>query len=689
MMWQKWRKWLALAGPLIAVVVVAATPAGVKEGAVPWPKWLIAALLAAAGVLAGVWTPLVKAVGEALAAPTRRNAQRRAQAEVARRRLPASKGKPPLVQEVDPALLGIHEAISLPAGTAVKHDLSPDLPRYVTRDIDSDLRKALQTATGKGGFILLVGPAAAGKTRCAYEAIRAELPGWELLLPGNDASALNQLVEGEAELRKCVVWLDEIQKFLIGTERLTAATVLRLRADTANPVLLIGTIWPDIYDRLRSPASEGQKETSEGFDSNSRDVLKLARPYRLSGTSPAEWARAEELSSADPRIAQAAQHRHHGGLTQVLAAAPELIHRWEQADDPFCKAVISAAVAARRCNHPETIPFETLQALTEEYLTGPDRAAAASTWFVDALECACEPVVNSGGIAPLSPYGEAVGVRDGYRVSDVLVHHATATRGQGSHNIPTSVWARLIAEATPQACIDIGFGAFYEGDHAQARCAWERAIGAAETPDTEAGIATVMSNLGVLLMAEGEMEGARKWMTRAAETGIVSAMNNLSALAAKQGNTDEARKWMTRAAETGDTNAMNELGVHSAENGDFDEARKWFTRAAETGDTNAMSKLGVVLLKKGDIESACKWFTCAAETDDGSAMKDLSTLAVKQGNTDEARKWMTRAAETDDTNAMNELGVHSAENGDFNEARKWFTRAAETDDTSAMKNLST
>jgi hypothetical protein len=415
MMWGKWRPWLAMAGPLIAVVVLTAGPAGVKAGAVPLPKWVVAVLIAGATVLVAAWTPLLKARVEALTARTARATQREVQAESALRRLPTRKGKFSLVEEVtDRALLGIHEAIPLSADAATELGLSADLPLYVPRDLDSDLRTALQAARRSSGFMLLVGPAAAGKTRCAYEALRAVLPRWQFVMPG-DAPTLNELVTSAAALQGSVVWLDEIQRFLTGPDRLTAMTVRHLLADTAHPVILIGTIWPEAYDRLRSMASGGKADPTEDFDSNSRDVLALARRFTLGAMSEGEWARAEELSSTDPRIAQATNHRRDGELTQLLSAARELIHRWEHADDPFGKAVVNAAVTARRCNYPETIPFAALKALSEEYLTGLDRAAASDTWFVTALEWACRAVHNSGGIAPLHAYGSSVGVTDGYR----------------------------------------------------------------------------------------------------------------------------------------------------------------------------------------------------------------------------------------------------------------------------------
>ena len=650
-----------------------------------WPKWAVAGVIAAATVLVAVWTPLLKARVEALAARTTRSTQREAQAESALRRLPTRKGKFRLVEEVtDRALLGIHEAIPLPAGTAAELGLSEDLPLYVPRDVDSDLRTALQAASRTGGFMLLVGPAAAGKTRCAYEALRSVLPRWQFLMPG-DAPTLNELVAGGADLQKSVVWLDEIQRFLTGPDRLTALTMRRLLADTAHPVVLIGTVWPDVYDRLRSVVSGGREGIGEGFDSNSREVLELARRFSLGAMSEGEWARAEELSPADPRIAQASRHRGHAELTQLLSAAPELVQRWEQGDDPFGKAVISAAVAARRCGHPETIPSATLKALSEEYLTGLNRAAAGDTWFLQALEWACRPVHNSGGIAPLHAYGKAVGAVDGYQVSDLLVDHASASAvGTG---VSISFWGRLIDVATPQACFDIGYGALHADMNTQARSAWERVVEAGDSTEDQVAATKTMFNLAGLLETEGDVEGARTWYTRAAEAGHSMAMNNLGFLLRGEGDVEGARLWWIRGAEAGETKAMNNLGRLLSEDGDLGSARMWWTRGAEAGDANAMASLGVLLQGEGDAEGARTWFGRVAEAGDTNAMAGLGLLLQEEGDAEGARTWFALAAEAGDTNAMVCLGALLRGEGDVEGARTWYTRAAEAGDTNAMNSL--
>ncbi|MGW1758971.1 hypothetical protein [Streptomyces mirabilis] len=514
MEWGRLRPWAALIGPLLAVGVLTAAPAGVKAGELAWPKWLVAGVVAAGGVLAAVWTPLVKARTDALAARTTRSAERDAQAEGALNRLPTRKGKIPLVADVtDRGLLGIHEAIALPVGSAAAHGLSEELPTYVPRDIDADLRTALEVRSRTGGFVLLVGPAAAGKTRCVYEASQTVLPHWRLVMPG-DAATLTELVTSRADLKHSVLWLNEIQEFLSGADRLKASTVRQLLADTARPVILIGTLWPTAYEQLRTPVAGLTSDGEEGEDLNrdAREVLDLARRFSLGHWSDREWQRAEELMSVDPRIAEAARHRGKTGLAQTLAAAPELIHRWEQADDPFGQAVITAAVVARRCGHPAVLPVPVLEALAQEFLDSTHRATANEGWLDEALAWACRPVHHGGGIAPLQASGEVIGHVDGYQISDILVAHETPSVPVSAQEITARVWERLVELAAPEACLSVGTTAYFAGMTAQSVAAWERAAGGGST--------VAVFNLGNVLSEQGDTEGARTWYTREPTQGI-------------------------------------------------------------------------------------------------------------------------------------------------------------------------
>ena len=79
------------------------------------------------------------------------------------------------------ALLGIHTAVPLPSDAPAS--LSRDLPTYVSRDADTELRRLVGAAATGSGFVLIMGCATAGKSRSAFEVIQQVVPNWRLYLP--------------------------------------------------------------------------------------------------------------------------------------------------------------------------------------------------------------------------------------------------------------------------------------------------------------------------------------------------------------------------------------------------------------------------------------------------------------------------------------------------------------------------
>ena len=119
----------------------------------------------------------------------------------------------------------------------------------------------------------------------------------------------------------------------------------------------------------------------------------------LPGFSRAELDRAESLAARDPRIAEALTETTGPNLTETLAAARDLISRWLNPADTCGAAVITAAVIARRCGHPEPLSAHVLEPLAESVLTPADRGSATAGWFREALDWARAPV--RGRTAPL------------------------------------------------------------------------------------------------------------------------------------------------------------------------------------------------------------------------------------------------------------------------------------------------
>lgn len=108
----------------------------------------------------------------------------------------------------DPLALGI-----TPARECVRPP-DEDLPPYVGRDIDEHVRAALERPNA---LVLIVGPALAGKSRTAFEAVRGRNgdDSLRLLYPRN-AEALGRLAASDLPRRRnepMLLWLDDLPRY--------------------------------------------------------------------------------------------------------------------------------------------------------------------------------------------------------------------------------------------------------------------------------------------------------------------------------------------------------------------------------------------------------------------------------------------------------------------------------------------
>jgi hypothetical protein len=185
--------------------------------------------------------------------------------------------------------LGVHAAISVP-GVA-----GEGLPEYVPRDADNGefgVRARVAAAGERGGFVLLTGGSSVGKTRCAAEAVAALLPDWQLVHPAGPGEVA---MLAAAPPARTVVWLDELQNYLDGEQGLTAAVVRGL-LNAPRPVVIIGTLWPDLYAAYTAVPGPG------GADPHARErqVLDLADRVSIAPAfSAAERDRARAAATCD------------------------------------------------------------------------------------------------------------------------------------------------------------------------------------------------------------------------------------------------------------------------------------------------------------------------------------------------------------------------------------------------------
>jgi len=334
---------------------------------------------------------------------------------------PANAGR---FDEASPRELGVHPAISI-------HGATDDLPGYVERDFDERLHELIARGSERGCFVLLLGKSSCGKTRSLYEAVRAIVPEWWLVQPARVQDIHDHLAR---PTDRTVLWLDELHRYLGADPPLRKTDVVALvRAGT----IVVGTLWPNYYF-ARKQLLQGEAGDVYAED---RRLLELADVINVSDAfSVQEQQRASRLAATDTRI-EAALEVSDTGLTQVLAAGPDLVNSWEQAPDPYARAILTAAVDARRLGVQCPLSTELLTAAMAGYLTSAQRVASPEYWTQQALLHATNML--HGAVSALTPVaGITAGSVEGYVVADYLTQHISSVRRVECP--PDSLWTALV-----------------------------------------------------------------------------------------------------------------------------------------------------------------------------------------------------------------------------------------------------
>jgi thioredoxin-like negative regulator of GroEL len=563
------------------------------------------------------------------------------------------------VSEADPRRLGVHAAISVPG---VQDEIRPE---YVPRDADAaehGVRARVAAASERGGFVLLVGGSSVGKTRCAVEAVQALLSGWWLVHPDGPAEVAALAAVPSPRM---VVWLDELQRYLDGEHGLTGA-VVRALLNAPHPVVIIGTLWPGRYTAYITLPAPG------GVDPHTREreVLDLADVVRISPEfSEAEQDRARAAAARDPRLRIALEAAGYG-LTQTLAAAPQLVARWEDARsvDPYAWAVLTAALDAARLGARAPLSADLLRAAAPGYCTSQQRAEAPESWFEQALAYATCKL--HGAAAALVPAGTGMGQIAGYIAADYLIQHAD--RERRSARVPTTTWDAVLSHIRDPA------DAARLADSARNRLLYRYAIPlyrhAADVGHVYAG-----GRLADLLVERGDPEQAEQILRARDETGDEYAAVRLADLLAKSGDTEQAEQILRTRAEVGNGFAADRLADLLADRGDLGALR---TRA-DAGDEYAAGKLADLLAERGDTEQAEQILRAPADSGDWTSAWRLADLLAERGDLGALRA----RADAGDGFAAGRLAGLLAECGDTEQAEQILRVPADSGDELAASGL--
>ncbi len=515
--------------------------------------------------------------------------------------------------------LRVHPAIRATGGAP-----DPDLPAWVERDKGPEVYAALREAAGRGGFVLLVGDSSVGKTRLLYEAVERELPGWAVLAPDlGDGALVNTVATAAFKLPKLVVWLDELQRYLDGPYLTSGSTAITADAvrhllDSPEPVVIVGTLWPDHVHDLRGTEPDPETRAPRARYQAAVDILddRRRREITIQSFSTAERTSAATLAGTDSRLAEALADRTFN-VTEVLAGAPQLIRRYEQATDEL-HAVLRAALDARRVGIRAPLTEASLLPAARAYLTG---VRADDDWFAPALTELARP---DQGVAPLVavPDAERRSVQ-GYDVADYLLQYAN--RRHRTDRVPAGAWRafidhtddlddlrRLASAAHDRLCYraaELAYLRLSRIDHRQAgNAAWQA---------------------GELMERQERTGEAIEHFTRAADADDLMAPKLLAMLLARLGRTDDLR----RRADAGDEDAASHLiSLLGRTREAADALRDWTGNDDRSFAWWAQRELAGLLSARGDVES----LRARALEGDFDCANSLARLLKERGDLDGA-----------------------------------------------------
>ncbi len=478
------------------------------------------------------------------------------------------------VAEAKPLELGVHRTSRLEGG--------PLLPIYLPRDADGPVAAQLAEAKESGGFVLLVGQSTAGKSRCAFEAVRRELPDYWIIAPpaaSELSPVLSHVSSPGSDRRNWVLWLDDLDRHLLpgGLDQGMLSALLD------QHVVVIATMRSEAYGNYSERSLRGAEADVASVRRPGSRVLNLVEPVFLSrqwSESEKGWLR-EYLAHPNPdtRLVEAARHHGIHGIAEYLAAGPKLLEeflaaRCHPGGHPRGATLVQAAIDLARAGISTPLPAMTLLALSPCYLNPADTARLRVESLEHALNWATEIQYGVTGMLV------ATEVPGAWRPFDYLVD-AIAREG-GSVGMPDEVWEAAVTHANGgNELLPVGRSAFRFGRLALA----ERCF----SPLAGAGNHAAMHDLGFVQRERRPEHTWPSWYRTIAETGTPLQARSLGALHEIEGRWDDAATCYERAAAQGDVLAMRLRGVIAQRRGQSAEAHNWYVQAAEGGDAVAIA----------------------------------------------------------------------------------------------------
>lgn len=365
------------------------------------------------------------------------------------------------LDEIDAIALEVHQAVTVD-GQDAEGELI--LPPYLPRMHDQRLVEEVRRAESGSRIVLVVGGSSTGKTRACWEAIRAALPHWRVwhpLVPQRSHALLEVLRSGRIAAHT-VIWLNEAQLYLGAgyAGRHVAAALQELVQQSAGPVLVIGSLWPQYLDALTEPNDQQHAATRHLVEA----ACIISVPAEFSDT---DLAGSRQLIRSDPRLRIAAGYGRR--ISQFLAGAFALEARYRRGDEA-AQAVLWAAMDAYRLGQTRALTEAFLHNAALSYLH-PDAAEhAGPDWFGAAMTYLTRPCHGVAG--PLARLKATDDPHDGtvaYRLADYL--DQLGRRSRSGVYPPTGFWDAVSVHVNDPA--DLASFAAAAGSRRRARRAFQ------------------------------------------------------------------------------------------------------------------------------------------------------------------------------------------------------------------------
>ncbi|WP_406359332.1 hypothetical protein OID55_41470 [Streptomyces sp. NBC_00715] len=479
------------------------------------------------------------------------------------------------------------DALRLEVHPAVEADVASGsltaLPPYIGRPhgVDGQLRRMVAQSANGSQLVMVVGGSSTGKTRACWEAVRAELPSWRIvhpLAPDRPAALLRALQADVLEPRT-VLWLNEAQLYFLVkdyTSQVSSALQDLLTDRQRGPVLVLGTVWPTYWNHLADDPAEGD-ELHDGMGAV-HQLTDLARTVTMPPAFNArELADAASLVASDPRLELARSRAVSGRITQFLAGAPHLVRRYEQSDGA-ARAILHAAMDARRCGHGPLLTEEFLLTAAEGYIDEATWHTLDESWFTSSLDELLKPRRKLPG--PLTRYrprpGEPSPDSALYQLADIL-HEKSRTTRKRKPPAP-SLWAAAATHSRTDA--DMRELAEAARTHQAVECE-ELYLRAASGGDVSLLTWFIRRLIGL-----GQFRRAEALIEEHCLSGLL--LGELAAAVGHSGKFGDSERLARRAfAVSGDRSGHRRLAHHLLSLGMRRDAARIYSWAADHGDPSA------------------------------------------------------------------------------------------------------